>query len=167
MPGKPQSIGTARDGGPRSKGLRAAVSTRRLAARAARPGTPGLIAPGLIAPGPGLCLSRLQERQWHFSGNAALADSAQFATNLLRAGVADPTTGTPHETSATSCSGQSNVSSATAPLRSTSHSMLPSASGPPRRVGVHLRRSTRRESYSRLASPILSRGSTSCPRSIC
>ncbi len=85
MPGKPQSIGTARDGGPRSKGLLAALSPRRLAARAARPG-----APGLIAPGPGLCLPRLHERDWLFSDKAALADGAQFAANLLRAGVADP-----------------------------------------------------------------------------
>jgi hypothetical protein len=85
MPGKPQSIGTARGGVSRSKGLLAAVSPRRFVARAARPGTPGL-----IAPGPGLCLPRLQERHWNFSGNAALADGAQFASNLLRAGVADP-----------------------------------------------------------------------------
>ena len=85
MPGKPQSIGTARGGGARSQGLLAAASPRRLAARSARLGTPGL-----IAPGPGLCLPRLQERDWHFSNNAALADGAQFAANLLRAGVADP-----------------------------------------------------------------------------
>ena len=56
---------------------------RRLAARAARPGTPGL-----IAPGPGLCLPRLEERHWRFSQNAVPADGAHFAANLLRAGVA-------------------------------------------------------------------------------
>ena len=56
---------------------------RRLAARAARLGTPGL-----IAPGPGLCLPRLEERHWRFSQNAVPADGARFAANLLRAGVA-------------------------------------------------------------------------------
>lgn len=85
MPRKPQNIETSRCGGSRSPGLLAAVSTRGCAARAGRLGTPGL-----IAPGPGLCLPRLQERHWHFAGSAALADGAQFAANLLRAGVADP-----------------------------------------------------------------------------
>jgi hypothetical protein len=37
-----------------------------------------------------LCLPRLQERHWQFSGHGALADGAQFAANLLHAGVADP-----------------------------------------------------------------------------
>jgi hypothetical protein len=85
MPREPQNIRTARGGRPGPKGLLAAHSPRRLTTRAARPGTPGL-----IAPGPGLCLPRLQERHWRFSDNAALADGAQFAANLLRAGVADP-----------------------------------------------------------------------------
>ena len=85
MPRKPPNIGTSQCGGSRSPGPLAGVSTRGRAARAARPGTPGL-----IAPGPGLCLPRLQEHHWHFAGSASLADGAQFAANLLRAGVADP-----------------------------------------------------------------------------
>jgi len=85
MPGIPQNIRIAGRSGARPKGLLAADSPRRLAARAAKPGTPGL-----IAPGPGLCLPRLQERHWQFSRNAVFTDGAQFAANLLRAGVADP-----------------------------------------------------------------------------
>ena len=85
MPGISQNIRTARRGGARPQGLLAATSPRRLAARAAKPGTPGL-----IAPGPGLCLPRLQERHWRFSRNAVFTDGAQFAANLLRAGVASP-----------------------------------------------------------------------------
>ena len=85
MSGIPQSVRITGRGGARQKGLLAADSPRRLAARAAKPGTPGL-----IAPGPGLCLPRLQERHWQFSRNAVFTDGAQFAANLLRAGVADP-----------------------------------------------------------------------------
>jgi hypothetical protein len=44
----------------------------------------------MSAPGPGLCLPRLEERHWRFSRNAVCADGAQFAANLLRAGVANP-----------------------------------------------------------------------------
>jgi len=84
MPGISQNIRIAGCSGARPKGLLAADSPRRLAARAARPGTPGL-----IAPGPGLCLPRLQEHHWQFSRNAVFTDGAQFATNLLRAGVAE------------------------------------------------------------------------------
>ena len=85
MPGISQSVRITGRGGARPKGLLAADSPRRLAARAAKPGTPGL-----IAPGPGLCLPRLQDRHWQFSRNALFTDGAQFAANLLRAGVADP-----------------------------------------------------------------------------
>lgn len=79
----PQSVGTAGCSGAGPKGLLAAQSTRRLAAHAAKPGTPGL-----IAPGQGLCLPRLEERHWRFSQNTVSAGGAQFAANLLRAGVA-------------------------------------------------------------------------------
>jgi hypothetical protein len=85
MPGISKNIRTAGRGGAQSKELLAADSPRRLAARAARPGTPGL-----IAPGPGLCLPRLREHHWQFSRNAVFTDGAQFAANLLRAGVAAP-----------------------------------------------------------------------------
>jgi hypothetical protein len=67
----------------RPDGLLAAEPARRLASRAARPGTPGL-----IAPGPGFCLPRLEEPLWQFS--ALRNDGSLFAANLLRAGVANP-----------------------------------------------------------------------------
>lgn len=58
-------------------------SPRRLVARAARAGTPGL-----IAPGPGFCLPRIEESLWQFL--PLRNDGASFAANLLRAGVAHP-----------------------------------------------------------------------------
>jgi len=79
------SIRTAGSSGARPQGLLAAHSARRLVARARRPGTPGL-----IAPGHGLCVPKLEERHWRFSTGTVNADGAQFAANLLRAGVADP-----------------------------------------------------------------------------
>jgi hypothetical protein len=67
----------------RPQGLLATDTPRRLASRAARPGTPGL-----IAPGPGLSLPRIQETLWQFSPTRG--DGAFFAANLLRAGVGRP-----------------------------------------------------------------------------
>jgi hypothetical protein len=37
-----------------------------------------------------LCVPKLEERHWRFSTGAVNADAAQFAANLLRAGVPDP-----------------------------------------------------------------------------
>lgn len=85
MSGIPQDVRTAGHGGARPKGLLAASSPRRLVTCAARPGTSGLIAPGA-----GLCLPRLQERHCQFSRSVVFTDGAQFAANLLRAGVASP-----------------------------------------------------------------------------
>lgn len=78
----PASIGVHRRSATRSAGLLTSAATRRLAARAARPGTPGL-----IAPGPGFVLPRLEEPLWQFS--AIRNDGALFAANLLRSGFAD------------------------------------------------------------------------------
>jgi hypothetical protein len=72
-----RAAGTSRR---RSQGLLATNSPRRLASRAARPGTPGL-----IAPGPGLTLPRIHENLWQFSPRRG--DGALFAANLLRAGI--------------------------------------------------------------------------------
>jgi hypothetical protein len=72
-----RTAGTSRRG---SQGLLATNSPRRLASRAARPGTPGL-----IAPGPGLILPRIPQDLWQFSPTRS--DGAAFAANLLRAGI--------------------------------------------------------------------------------
>jgi hypothetical protein len=72
-----RTAGTCRRG---SQGLLAAYCPRRLASRAARPGTPGL-----IAPGPGLTLPRIPEDLWQFSPTRS--DGAAFAANLLRTGI--------------------------------------------------------------------------------
>ena len=69
----------------RPKGLLAAHSLRSLTARSSRPGTPGL-----IGSGPGFAIPRLEKHHCEFSGTARSADAAQFAANLIRAGVADP-----------------------------------------------------------------------------
>jgi hypothetical protein len=58
---------------------------RTLAARAARPGTPGL-----IASGPGFAIPRLEQQHWDFSSQARSADAARFAGNLIEAGIAVP-----------------------------------------------------------------------------
>jgi hypothetical protein len=58
---------------------------RTLAARAARPGTPGL-----IASGPGFAIPRLEQQHWDFSSQARSADAARFAANLIEAGIAVP-----------------------------------------------------------------------------
>ena len=75
-----RAAGTSRRG---SQGLLATNSPRRLASRAARPGTPGL-----IAPGPGLTLPRIPQDLWQFSPRRG--DGAVFAANLLRADVGRP-----------------------------------------------------------------------------
>jgi len=78
-----RSLGTVGQRGRRPKALLATTTPRRLASRAARPGTLGL-----IAPGPGLLLPRVEENLWQFSPTRG--DGALFAANLLRAGIADP-----------------------------------------------------------------------------
>ena len=86
MPGITSAIRSSRHRfGPRT-GLLAATSSRRLAYRASRPGTPGL-----IAPGPGFTIPQLRPEQSEFSQNACSFHAAQFVQNLLRAGVARPT----------------------------------------------------------------------------
>ena len=76
-------LGTSRRGAPKPCGLLATATARRLAARARRPG-----APGLIAPGPGFTIPQLRPEHCEFSARAASFYEAQFAQNLLRAGVA-------------------------------------------------------------------------------
>ena len=83
MPRIARDFGTIGQSRRRPEGLLAASTPRRLAARAARPGTPGL-----IAPGPGFSLPRLEEPLWQFSPTRN--DGAAFAANLLRAGIAHP-----------------------------------------------------------------------------
>lgn len=75
----------ARNGAGRPIGLLAAQSARALAARTSRPGSPGL-----IARGPGFTIPRLRVEHYEFSQRACSANAAQFAANLIRAGVADP-----------------------------------------------------------------------------
>ncbi|MBV9180255.1 MAG: hypothetical protein JO356_03000 [Acidobacteria bacterium] len=70
---------------PKPCGLLATATPRRLAARTRRPGTPGL-----IAPGPGFTIPLLRPEHCEFSARAASFYAAQFAQNLLRAGVAQP-----------------------------------------------------------------------------
>lgn len=70
-------------GAVRPSGLLTPAATRRLASRAARIGTPGL-----IAPGPGFSLPRIEESLWQFS--PLRNDGALFAANLLRSGIGDP-----------------------------------------------------------------------------
>jgi hypothetical protein len=70
---------------PEPCGLLATATPRRLAACARRPGTPGL-----IAPGPGFTIPLLRPEHCEFSARAASFYAAQFAQNLLRAGVAQP-----------------------------------------------------------------------------
>ena len=77
------TLGTSRRGDPKPRGLLATATARRLAARARRPGTPGL-----IAPGPGFTIPQLRPEHCEFSARAASFYAAQFAQNLLRAGVA-------------------------------------------------------------------------------
>lgn len=67
------------------KGLLATGGTRRLAARSSRPGTPGL-----IAPGPGFTIPHLRVEHYAFSHRACSAHAANFAANLIRAGVSEP-----------------------------------------------------------------------------
>lgn len=67
----------------RPSGLLTPDATRRLTSRAARAGTPGL-----IAPGPGFSLPRIEESQWHFS--PLRNDGAAFAANLLRSRIGTP-----------------------------------------------------------------------------
>lgn len=69
----------------RPKGLLAPHNLRSLTARSARPGTPGL-----IGSGPGFAIPRLETHLCEFSTAARSADAAQFAANLIRAGVAGP-----------------------------------------------------------------------------
>jgi hypothetical protein len=85
MPKIPSGLRIAGPGSAQPKGLFAAQSQRRLAARAAQRGTPGL-----IAPGPGLSIPWLEKHQWQFSAESRCADGAEFAANLIRAGIADP-----------------------------------------------------------------------------
>lgn len=46
--------------------------------------------PGLIAPGPGFALPQLRPEHCEFSAGACSSHAAQFAQNLLRAGIAAP-----------------------------------------------------------------------------
>lgn len=85
MPRIPQGIRIAGLCGAQPKGLLAVQSPRRLAARTARRGTPGL-----IASGPGLSMPRLEKRHWQFSAESRCADGAEFAANLIRAEIAQP-----------------------------------------------------------------------------
>ena len=79
------ALGTSRQSDPKPCGLLPTATARRLAARARRPGTPGL-----IAPGPGFTIPLLRPEHCEFSARAASFYAAQFAQNLLRAGVAQP-----------------------------------------------------------------------------
>jgi hypothetical protein len=79
------TLATSRRGAPKPCGLLATAAARRLIARARRPGTPGL-----IAPGPGFTIPQLRPEHCEFSPRAASFYAAQFAQNLLRAGVAQP-----------------------------------------------------------------------------
>src|SRR5664279_5515913 len=85
MPRSTPVVRASRSGPGQPKGLLASDRLRTLAARAARPGTPGL-----IGSGPGFAIPRLKECQCQFSRVARSADAAQFAANLIRAGIADP-----------------------------------------------------------------------------
>src|SRR5579884_1697403 len=79
------ALGTSRQSDPKPCGLLPTATARRLAARARRPGTPGL-----IAPGPGFTIPLLRPEHCEFSPRASSFYAAQFAQNLLRAGVAQP-----------------------------------------------------------------------------
>ncbi len=79
------TLGTSRQSAPKPSGLLAKARARRLAVRARRPGTPGL-----IAPGPGFTIPQLRPEHCEFSARAASFYAAQFAQNLLRARVAQP-----------------------------------------------------------------------------
>jgi hypothetical protein len=79
------TLGTSRQSAPKPCGLLAKATARRLAAHARRPGTPGL-----IAPGPGFTIPQLRPEHSDFSARTASFYAAQFAQNLLRAGVAQP-----------------------------------------------------------------------------
>jgi hypothetical protein len=79
------TLGTSRRGTPKSCGLLATATARRLTARARRLG-----ATGLIAPGPGFTIPQLRPEQCEFSPRASSFYAAQLAQNLLCAGVAQP-----------------------------------------------------------------------------
>src|SRR5689334_11016963 len=79
------TLGTSRQSAANPCGLLAKATARCLAARARRPGTPGL-----IAPGPGFTIPQLRPEHCEFSPRATSFYAAQFAQNLLRAGVAQP-----------------------------------------------------------------------------
>ncbi|HSU60117.1 MAG TPA: hypothetical protein VLI55_12445 [Bryobacteraceae bacterium] len=79
------TLGTSRQSAPQPCGLLATATARRLADRARRHGTPGL-----IAPGPGFTIPQLRPEHCEFSPRASSHYAAQFAQNLLRAGVAQP-----------------------------------------------------------------------------
>ncbi len=79
------TLGISRRGAPNRCGLLTRATARSLAARARRPGTPGL-----IAPGPGFTIPQLRPEHCEFSPRASSFYAAQFAQNLLRASVAQP-----------------------------------------------------------------------------
>ncbi len=81
----PSTLGTPRGGAPTPGGLLAGTTARRLATRARRPGIPGL-----IAPGPGFTIPQLRPEHCEFAARASSFYAGQFAQNLLRAGVAQP-----------------------------------------------------------------------------
>ncbi len=85
MPGITPLIRTARSRARPATGLLTQASTRYLCARASRPGTPGL-----IAPGPGFRIPRLRPEHYAFANRTCSVKAADFASNLLRAGVAHP-----------------------------------------------------------------------------
>lgn len=85
MSGSTSACRAARKSVDRSNGLLTAQNVRTLAARAARPGTPGL-----IGSGPGFAILRLERHHCEFSDRARSLDAADFAANLIRAGVAEP-----------------------------------------------------------------------------
>ena len=84
MPRVPPPLRTARSRSRPAPGL-LAQRTRALAARAGRPGTPGL-----IAPGPGFPIPQLRPEHYAFTRRRCSLEAAHFAANLLRADVAHP-----------------------------------------------------------------------------
>jgi hypothetical protein len=79
------TLGTSRRGAPKPCALLATATARCLVARARRPGTPGL-----IGAGSGFTIPQLRPEHCEFSPRASSFYAAQFAQNLLRAGVAQP-----------------------------------------------------------------------------
>ncbi len=78
-------LGASRRGASKPCGLLATATARRLAARARRPGTSGL-----IARGPGFTIPQLRPEHCDFAAQVCSPHARQFAQNLLRAEVALP-----------------------------------------------------------------------------